>query len=118
MTEHHDDGTMTKVFDVLHEAGFGPDRIEAAINGLQNAGILFRERTDTRPIEARLREYVDVNSAGLATVRALLDSGRVPPGEHATALRGHIEFWARIAGDLEMILAGDELEFTVNEYLV
>lgn len=71
---------------------------------------------DPRPIEERLAEYVNVNTAGLATVAQLLDAGAIPPGPQADALRTIGEFWTKVAGDLSLILEGEALEFTVNEY--
>lgn len=118
MTDYHDDKTITKVFDALHDAGIVANAGDV-INALHNAGILFRERRDGRSIEARLTEYVSVNSTGLATVKALLNSGRIPPDTvEAVTLRGHVDFWERIAGDLAKILNGEELEFSVQEFVL
>lgn len=80
--------------------------------------MIIRDSTPQRPIEERLREYVDVNSEGLATVRELLNQGRLPAGPNTDALRTMVDFWDRIAGDLEKIIDGDELEHTVGEFVV
>lgn len=42
--EYHDDYTLLKVVHALREAGISDEQAEAAINQMQNRGILFRER--------------------------------------------------------------------------
>lgn len=45
VTETHNEGTLFKVREALEKAGLGPTRLDEAVNEMQNAGILFRERT-------------------------------------------------------------------------
>lgn len=44
MPEIHDGNTLLKVAHALRKAGLNEDEINIAINEMQNAGILFRER--------------------------------------------------------------------------
>lgn len=43
-TEGHDDGTLNKVYAALADCELSYNKIIEAINSMQNAGILFRER--------------------------------------------------------------------------
>lgn len=43
-TESHDDGTLNKVYAALADCELSYHKIIEAINSMQNAGILFRER--------------------------------------------------------------------------
>ena len=42
----YSEGTLRKVYWSLMISGLNPDQIDDAINEMQNAGILFRERRD------------------------------------------------------------------------
>lgn len=43
--EGHDDQTMLKVYEALLRAGLESEQAVSAITEMQNAGILFRERS-------------------------------------------------------------------------
>lgn len=42
--EVHDDNTMRKVYNALSDLGWDEEEVFDAVNSMQNAGILFRER--------------------------------------------------------------------------
>lgn len=44
MSEYYDDETLSKVYDALLWSGLTGKQAEDAVNEMQNAGILFRER--------------------------------------------------------------------------
>lgn len=41
---HYDENTLLKVYAALARAGLSPARALAAVNEMQNEGLLFRER--------------------------------------------------------------------------
>jgi hypothetical protein len=71
--------------------------------------------TDTRPLEVRIREYLNTNSTAMDTVEALLNSGRIPPGGHRAALRASIDTFRHTADDIRKLLDGEELTITIRE---
>lgn len=46
MSERHDEGTLTKVYEAFRENGYGTTEAFDVVNSMLNAGILFRERGD------------------------------------------------------------------------
>lgn len=77
MSEHYDDETLFKVYEGLAAAGVVNQQAVEAVNQMQNAGILFRERGPDREPE----EKVDEN-----------------PGWPDQVLVGYLENWPTCGG--------------------
>lgn len=45
LSEVHDDNTVTKVYEALRDQGWSDTEVLDAVHSIQNAGILFRERS-------------------------------------------------------------------------
>lgn len=87
---YHDDNTLAKVDEALRRAGLNPEQVREAINEMQNAGILFRERAATLapsdPEVGQLADEARQRAAGrpkgfrLPTGYEPTDIKRVPEG--------------------------------------
>jgi len=65
-TTAHDENTIIKVFSALCRAGLSDQQVSDAITEMQNEGILFRERTNSRAVaEEAILKVIDTYTLGM-----------------------------------------------------